>query len=106
MKVTLPETAITTLKNIMADNQDKPSSIRVYFEGSSCCGPAFGLALDTKKDEDLNYEIDGLSFVMSKEDFDKFGDMVIEDVGYGFRVIPESMQGQEGGCSGCSGGCH
>ncbi len=38
---------------------------------------------------------------MSKEDHTKFGDIVIEDTGYGFRVRPES----DGPDSGCGGGC-
>lgn len=38
---------------------------------------------------------------MSKEDYTKFGDIVIEDTGYGFRVRPEN----DGPDSGCGGGC-
>ncbi len=33
MKVTLPQTAIDTLKDILNDNQEKPKNIRVYFAG-------------------------------------------------------------------------
>lgn len=33
MKVTLPQTAVDTLKDILKDNQDRPTSIRVYFAG-------------------------------------------------------------------------
>lgn len=33
MKITLPETAVHTLKDILKDNQDRPSNIRVYFAG-------------------------------------------------------------------------
>ena len=33
MKVTLPETAVKTLKDILQDNQDRPQTIRVYFAG-------------------------------------------------------------------------
>ena len=33
MKITLPETAVKTLKDILNDNQDRPNSIRVYFAG-------------------------------------------------------------------------
>ncbi len=33
MKVTLPQTAIDTLKDILKDNQDRPKNIRVYFAG-------------------------------------------------------------------------
>jgi hypothetical protein len=40
---------------------------------------------------------------MSSEDFNKYGNIVIEDTGYGFKVAPENMQddGCGGGCSGC-----
>lgn len=31
MKVTLPESAIKTLKDILKDNQERPQNIRVYF---------------------------------------------------------------------------
>jgi hypothetical protein len=33
MKVTLPKTAVDTLKDIVQDNQDRPKTIRVYFAG-------------------------------------------------------------------------
>ncbi len=33
MKITLPETAIKTLQDILKDNQDRPENIRVYFAG-------------------------------------------------------------------------
>ena len=33
MKVTLPKTAVDTLKDIVQDNQDRPQTIRVYFAG-------------------------------------------------------------------------
>ena len=36
MKVTLPESAIKTLKDILKDNQERPQNIRVYFAGMGC----------------------------------------------------------------------
>lgn len=33
MKVTLPQTAVDTLKDILKDNKDRPKNIRVYFAG-------------------------------------------------------------------------
>ncbi|GAA0237643.1 Fe-S cluster assembly protein HesB [Metaclostridioides mangenotii] len=102
MKVTLPETAAETLKNILDDNKDKPNSIRVYFEGVGCSGPSFGLALDEQKKDDFAYETGGLNFIMNMADYQEYGDIVIEDSGYGFRVVPENMEDM-GGCSGCSG---
>lgn len=104
MKVTLPETAVNTLKDILKDNQDRPNNIRVYFAGIGCGGPSFGIALDEQKAEDLEYDIEGLHFIMSSDDFNKYGDIVIEDTGYGFKVGPENAQdygGCGGGCSGC-----
>ncbi|GAA3663559.1 Fe-S cluster assembly protein HesB [Asaccharospora irregularis] len=106
MKITLPETAVDTLKDILKDNQDKPNSIRVYFAGVACSGPSFGLALDEKKDDDLTYEFEGLEFVMNTNEYNTYGDIVIEDTGFGFRVVPENMKDQggcDGGCSGCGG---
>ena len=103
MKVTLPNTAVETLKNILADNKDKPNNIRVYFEGMGCSGASFGLALDEQNKEDFAYEVEGINFIMNMADYQEYGDITIEDSGYGFRVIPENPG--EGGCSGCAGGC-
>lgn len=33
MKITLPESAVKTLKDIISDNKDRPQTIRVYFAG-------------------------------------------------------------------------
>ncbi|SCI80468.1 Uncharacterised protein [uncultured Clostridium sp.] len=33
MKVKVADTAVSTLKDILADNQDRPTNIRVYFAG-------------------------------------------------------------------------
>ena len=105
MKVTLPDTAIKTLQDILKDNQDKPASIRVYFAGVGWGGPSFGIALDEQTAEDLEYTIEGLHFVMSKKDYDQFGDIEIQDTGYGFRVIPSNMKDDNGGCGGGCSGC-
>ena len=48
MKVFAPDSAINALKEIIADNQDKPNNVRVYFAGYACSGPNFALALDNK----------------------------------------------------------
>ena len=105
MKVTLPQTAVDTLKDILQDNQDRPQTIRVYFAGIGWGGPSFGIALDEQKDSDTSYEVDGLTFIMDKNEYAQHGDIVIEDTGYGFRVIPENMKNDEGGCGGGCSGC-
>ena len=105
MKITLPESAVKTLKDILQDNQDRPQTIRVYFAGIGWGGPSFGIALDEQKDSDTSYEVDGLTFIMDKNEYAQHGDIVIEDTGYGFRVIPESMKNAQGGCGGGCSGC-
>ncbi len=42
---------------------------------------------------------------MSKKDYDQFGDITIQDTGYGFRVMPSNMKDDEGGCGGGCSGC-
>ena len=53
MKVTLPESAIKTLKDILKDNQERPQNIRVYFAGMGCSGASFGIALDEEREDDM-----------------------------------------------------
>ena len=105
MKITVPDTAIETLKSILAENTDKPQNIWVYFQGVACSGPSFGLALDEMEEGDVSTEVDGLTFVMAPKEYEVYGDIVIEDTGFGFRVIPESMVGQSCSCDGGCGGC-
>ena len=105
MKVTLPDTAVDTLKDILKDNQDRPSNIRVYFAGVGWGGPSVGLALDEQDEKDLTFDVNGLHFVMDKNEYEQYGDITIEDSGYGFRVTPEKGidTTDGGGCGGCTG---
>lgn len=41
---------------------------------------------------------------MSEHDYNQYGDMTINDTGFGFRVAPENIGDGDscgGGCSGC-----
>ena len=106
MKVTLDKSAINTLKEILKDNADRPNNIRVHFAGVGWGGPSFGLALDEQKENDLDFEVEDLKFIMDKKEYNQYGDIVIQDTGYGFKVAPENMDTSDNGCSGCSGGCN
>lgn len=105
MKITLPESAVKTLKDIISDNKDRPQTIRVYFAGIGWGGPSFGIALDEQKDDDFTYEVDGLTFIMNKDEYSKYGDISIIDTGYGFRVVPDNMNNDDAGCGGGCSGC-
>lgn len=101
MKVTLPDIVIKTLESILNENIDKPQNIRIYFAGVGCGGPSFGIALDEQEEDDLEYNLEGLHFIMSSDEYNKYGDMIIEDTGFGFVVRPESIPNTTG-CIGCT----
>lgn len=106
MKVEAANTAIEVLREIIAEQgEEVPTSIRMYFAGAACSGPSFGLALDEKKASDVACMVEELEFIMDEQEYEQFGDMLIQDLGGGFRVIPESLKDMQSGCSGCS-GCH
>ena len=105
MKVDAPQQAINVLKEIIAEQADQPASVRMYFAGAACSGPSFGLALDEKKDSDVSCVVEDIEFIMDAQEYQEFGDMVIQDMNSGFRVIPEKMKDVQSGCGTCS-GCH
>lgn len=108
MEVFAPESAINALKEIIAENQDKPNSVRVYFAGFGCSGPSFALALDKEVEgADVSCDLEGIHFIMDQDEFLTYGNVIIQEVpNQGFVVLVENMpSGGGGGCSGCSGGC-
>lgn len=106
MKVEAANTAIEVLREIISEQgEGVPTSVRMYFAGVACSGPSFGLALDEKKPSDVSCLVEELEFVMDEQEYEQFGNMLIQDLGGGFRVIPESLKDMDNGCSGCS-GCH
>lgn len=96
--------AVEKLQEILKEHTDRPKTIRIYLAGMGWGGPSFGLALDEQKENDLVKEVDGVTFIMDKGVQSDHGDFVIESMGNGFRVVPES-QSNDSGCGGCSGGC-
>lgn len=102
MKVNLPQSAIDLLKSIIEKNKDKPSTIRIYFAGFGCSGAIFNLALDEKKESDVEYFIDDLHFVMDRLDYEKYKDVTIIETPNGFIINVDNMP-QGAGCHGCTG---
>lgn len=105
MKVILPQTAVDTLNEIISENKDKPKKIRIYFAGFGCSGASFGIALDEQNESDVEYNIDGLHFIMNKDEYDQYGDVTITDTGYGFVISVKNMPQGEGNCGGGCSGC-
>ena len=105
MKITLPESAVKDVKRHLTRQSRQTSNYKSLFRRHRLRRSSFGIALDEQKDSDVAYEVDGLQFIMDKNEYAQHGDIVIEDTGYGFRVIPESMKNDQGGCGGGCSGC-
>ncbi|WXR60853.1 Fe-S cluster assembly protein HesB [Peptostreptococcaceae bacterium AGR-M142] len=105
MKITIDLMSIEEIKGFITGNPEAPKNVRIYLAGSGCSGPAFGLALDDLKDDDLKYEQDDVTFIADKETYETYGNFTIEQFGQGFRVIPEKGVNASA-CSSCGGGCH
>lgn len=103
MIVNLPEKAIETLKNALKGNPQAPQNIRIHFAGVGWGGPSFGIALDEQRETDTECTVEELHFIMDKEEYEKFGDITIEDTGFGFKIVPSKLDNNESG--GCGGGC-
>ena len=72
MKVEAAQTALDVLREILEEQADKPTSIRMYFAGAACSGPSFGLALDDKKPSDVACMVEELEFVMDAQEYESF----------------------------------
>lgn len=100
MNVQTNTETVNEIKQILEANPDEPKAVRLYLSGMACSGPAFGLTLDEPTDQDEIFTFEGQDFIMQKEVFEQFGDMIVEFVNGAYRVEPVSPVG--GGCSSCS----
>ena len=65
--VTFTQGAIDEIKRIMQDSSfDKSKVLRVGVKGGGCSGLSYVLGFDDKKENDAEYEIEGVPFVMEK----------------------------------------
>lgn len=105
------EVSASATQAIKAFFEDKKveSSLRVFLQAGGCGGPALRLVLDEAKENDLSYEVDGLTYLIDKELSLQSGEVKIDfvDNGYqqGFMLSSANpVAGQGGGCS-CGGSC-
>lgn len=106
MKIVTTTQTIEEIKSIIAQNPDEGNDVRIYVAGMGCSGPAFGLALDTRNNEDIVYEEGGQIFIMEPNFFEQFGDFKVEYTQRGYLVEPvnKDVLGPSdcGTCSGCN----
>jgi iron-sulfur cluster assembly protein len=65
--VTLTEGAVSELRRLMSEpGFDAEQSLRVGVKGGGCSGMTYVLGFDQKQDGDDEFEIDGISCIMTK----------------------------------------
>ncbi len=101
MKIQTNQETVEAIKKIMEDQEYK--SIRIYIAGTGCSGPSFGLTLDKEGVNDVRNDEHGLTFLMTKDNYDQAGDMIVELTAGGYLVKP--VKSLESGCSSCAGSC-
>lgn len=106
MRISTTPDTIQEIRSIIEQNPDEGKEVRIYVAGMGCSGPSFGLALDTRSDEDVVFEEDGQTFIMEPDFFEQFGDFRVEytDQGYLVEPLDASRLGDSacGSCSGCN----
>ncbi len=103
MNITINIETIDSIKQVIAENQDKPNYVRVFLAGMGCSGPSLGLTLDETKEGDLSFEKEDLQFVMEKSLHEKLGDISIDASPRGYIIQPVNQA--ESACGSCSGSC-
>jgi iron-sulfur cluster insertion protein len=104
--VTITPKACETIKAIVAEEK-KDDPIRIVFAGYSCSGPAFMMAFDKKKDEDVELKEDGITLIYDKSLEENLKEATIDsvDTPQGPGVVVR-VKAPEGSCSGTCAGCH
>ena len=92
MKVQAPESALNVLRDILANNQDKPQNVRVYFAGFACSGAVFSLALDEELMSDTSYDLDGIHFIMDDNEYLTYGNVTISEIAPAFEQVGGGIQ--------------
>lgn len=65
--VTLTPGAVVEVRKLMAaDGFDKTQFLRVGVKGGGCSGMTYVLGFDHQQDNDLHFEIEGISCIMNK----------------------------------------
>ena len=104
--ITVTPKAIETINAIVKEAK-KTDPIRVFFAGYSCSGPAYMMAFDKKKDEDIETKVDGFTLVYEKGLEEELREAVVDSVETpeGPGVVVRVKASGQTACSTCA-GCH
>lgn len=104
--VTVTPKAAETIKSIMKDAK-KEDPIRLFFAGYSCSGPAYMMAFDKKKEDDVEVQVDGFKLIYEKDLEGDLKEAVVDSVDTpdGPGVVVRVKSSGPSACGSCA-GCH
>jgi len=102
----ISEKAAEKAKDILKVEGKEGWGLRIFLQGSSCCGPSYGMDIDEKAGaNDDTVENNGLKVFLDKEASaslaDKEIDFVSTDKGEGFVINGGAAPSCGSGCSSC-----
>lgn len=108
--INISETASTKVKTLLEEQGKQDHALRIFVRGTSCSGPAYGMALDNEPTpEDSVTELGGIKIVVDPNSAPYLEGAEVDYVegltGQGFTVKNPTLQQAAGGGGGCGGGC-
>lgn len=102
--ITVTPKAIEAMKTIV-DESKRDETIRIFFAGYSCSGPAYMMGFDKKTDKDMEFKADGFTLIYEKSLEEDLKEAVIDSVdtpqGPGVVVKVKSTTNACTSCPGC-----
>lgn len=103
--ITVTPKAIEAMKSII-DEAKRKETIRIFFAGYSCSGPAYMMGFDKKTEKDVELKADGFTLIYEKELEEDLKDAIVDSVetpqGPGVVV---KVKNATTSCTSCP-GCH
>jgi len=104
--ITVTPKAVETIKSIVKEAK-KNDPIRIFFGGYGCSGPAYMMAFDKKKEDDIEVKVDGFNLIYEKELDSDIKEAVVDsiDTPESPGVVVRVKSTNSSACSSCA-GCH
>lgn len=88
--VTLTESAAEKVSALLASKDNPNLALRIFIKSGGCSGFSYGMALDEKKDNDAQYELNGVKVVVDEMSSQYLQGAVVDYVdslmGAGFKI--------------------
>ncbi|TCP52902.1 iron-sulfur cluster assembly protein [Tumebacillus sp. BK434] len=88
--VTLTESAAEKVSALLAQKDNPNLALRIFIKSGGCSGFSYGMALDEKKDNDAQYELNGVKVVVDEMSGQYLDGAVVDYVdslmGAGFKI--------------------